>query len=150
MQFMMPLSRYRMKLFQERSKSVAEKQIVLFGKEDALDRYIEYLLLEVVREIRTVADSLTIFFCGHGYCCRIYAGLLDDESHVGTRKSMMVSKFAMSYDVVRAAEVVPERLVIGYAGEEDQFLRIDISHVSFREYRHCCVVSNGSEEYVLL
>jgi len=100
MQFMMPQSRFRTKLFQEGNKSVAEELAVLLRNKLTLDRDVEYPLLEVVREIRTVADSLTIFFCSHGHGSRIHARLLDYQTHVSTGELMMVGELHMSDDVV--------------------------------------------------
>ena len=42
-----------------------------------------------------------------------------------------------------------ERLVVGDAGKEYHFLRIDISHVTFREDRQSCVISYSGEEKIL-
>ena len=45
----------------------------------------------------------------------------------------MVRKIEMSDNLIVTAEVVAQRLVIGYSGEQDKSLGIKITRVSFGE-----------------
>ena len=60
-----------MKLFQTLLQSEYEFLPILIRQEFSLDRRIEKTLFKVVRDPLAVADSLTIFFCGHYYGCRV-------------------------------------------------------------------------------
>ena len=46
---------------------------------------------------------------------------------------MMVREIEVLYDLVVSAKIIPERSVIGNAGEQDEPLGIQISWISLRE-----------------
>ena len=63
---------------------------------------------------------------------------------------MVVGEVEMSYNLVCAAEVVAERLVVCDSREEDESLGIEVAWVAFREDRLRLVVTDGGEEKVLV
>ena len=104
-----------MRLFQERVQNSSKFFLLLPGEEIHLDRSIEHPLFEIVRDTLAVADPLAIFFCCHHDGCRECLGSPMDGRYVCLRKLVVVREIEMSDDLIVVAQVVPQRLVVGYS-----------------------------------
>ena len=62
----------------------------------------------------------------------------------------MVREVKVSYDLVVSAEVVAQRLVVGYSGEQDKSLGVKIARISFWKYCLRMVIAYSCREDVLV
>ena len=76
----------------------------------------------------------------------LFLVFLFDSTDVSCGELMMVREVHVFFDAVAAAQVMLERQVVGYAGEHDKALGVDIARISLREDSFWSVVCDLGEE----
>ena len=74
---------------------------------------MEHSLFEAARNEPAVSYPLTVFLCGHDYGCRVCVRCIPDTMKVCSCELVMVREIEMLDYLVLAAEIVPERCVVG-------------------------------------